>query len=351
MQVLTEAQTRALVSAAEANAVVEEAYADYGREGDVTADPPMALMVVPHEVPSICSTKGSFLTRRGLFGVRIGMQNGNHYSTVHDSHSAKILGLVDETWLARRRVGATAAVAAKHLANPDAKVIGLIGAGQLMEEVYLCMPEIFPRAEYRIASRTFEGAQAFAQRLGIAGRPALRAVPSAAAAVDGADVVVTITIAQEPMIFAGMLKPGATVLSMGGAPEVDFSVLPEFDRVVVDEFDYAAFRGDFADWIKKGHITVEALRARVDANIGEVVAGLKNIRGTAGQRVLAVIQGMAVCDLAMAAFCIDKAARTGAGTFVPGIAGKPAPLAPQANSPASRIAAELKASRARSKQQ
>jgi ornithine cyclodeaminase/alanine dehydrogenase-like protein (mu-crystallin family) len=347
MRVLSEAQTRALISAAEAIAVIESAYADYGREGNVTADPPMALMVVPHAVPSICATKGSFLAGRGLFGVRIGMQKGRHYSTVHDSRSGRMLGLVEETWLARRRVGATAAVAARFLANPAPRIIGLIGAGQLMAEAYLCLAGLFPQAEFRVTSRSAEGAQAFAQKHATAGRPPLRAVPTAAAALDGADLVVSITTARAPMILAGMLKRGATVLSMGGAPEVDFGVLPEFDRVVVDEFDYAVFRGDFADWIAKGHTTVEALRARVDANIGEVVACLKQIRTAADQRILAVIQGMAVCDLAMAAFCLDKAAATGAGTVVPDLAGNDdaAPALPQET--AARIAAELKAARAR----
>ena len=347
MRVLSEAQTRALVSAAEANGVIEAAYADYGREGNVTADPPMALMVVPHAMPSICATKGSFLTRRGLFGVRIGKQKGRHYSSVHDSRSGQILGLVDETWLSRRRVGATAAVAAKYLAKPGTQTIGLIGAGQLMAEAYHCLCKIYPQAAFRVAARSHGSAQAFVQRLGGTGRPALHAVADAAQALDGADLAVSITTAREPMILAGMLKPGATVLSMGGAPEVDFGVLPEFDRVVVDEFDYAVFRGDFADWIGKGHISIEALRARVDATIGEVVAGLKCVRSAADQRILAVIQGMAVCDLAMAAFCLDKAAAVGAGTVVPALdAGiEREPLPPLED--AARIAAELKAARAR----
>jgi len=42
MRVITEPETRKLMSVAEAHTVIEEAYADYGLEGDVTADPALA---------------------------------------------------------------------------------------------------------------------------------------------------------------------------------------------------------------------------------------------------------------------------------------------------------------------
>jgi ornithine cyclodeaminase/alanine dehydrogenase-like protein (mu-crystallin family) len=273
------------------------------------------------------------------------MQMGNYYSTVHDTTSGKILGLVDETWLSRRRVGTTASVAAKHLAHQNVHKIGLIGAGQLMEEVYLCMQHVFPKASYRIASRTYEGAARFAGRLGGSERSELKAVDNAAKAIEDADIVVTITVAKEPMVLPGMLKPGATMLSMGGAPEVDFRVLPEFTRVFVDELSYALFRGDLATWVNGGHISVDDMKNRVTANIGEVVCGAVKGRETDSERILAVIQGMAVCDLAMAAFCIEKAARSGMGTVVESIAQSAGRTPPKGNPPALHIAQELAKSR------
>jgi alanine dehydrogenase len=350
MRVISEPETRKLVSVADAHAVVEAAYAEYGREGNVTADPALALMIVPLDVPSICSAKGSFLAKRGIWGVRMGMQMGNYYSTVHDTTSGKILGLVDETWLSRRRVGTTAAVAAKHLGRRDSKVIAMIGAGQLMEEVYLCMPHVFPNATFRIASRTYEGAKKFSDRLGTKGRPSLIAVENAEEAVKGADIVVTITVAKEPMVLPGMLKPGATMLSMGGSPEVAFGVLPEFDRIFVDELSYALFRGDLAAWVNDGHITADELTKKINGNIGEVVCGAIKGRVADHQRILAVIQGMAVCDLAMAAFSIEKAAASGMGTVVESIAGSAGRTPPKGNPPAAHIAQELAKSRAQASQ-
>src|SRR5690606_10915288 len=107
--------------------------------------------------------------------------------------------------------------------------------GHLMEETYASMSFVFPDARFRVSARTRESAERFARRLGGPDRPPLHAAGSTAEAVDGADIIVSITVADRPMILPGMLKRGATMLSMGGAPEVEFGVLAEIDRLFVDE--------------------------------------------------------------------------------------------------------------------
>ena len=145
-------------------------------------------------------------------------------------------------------------------------------------------------------------------------------------AVAGADIVVTLTLAQAPVIAPGMLAEGAVLCSMGGVHEVEFAVLAQIDRVIVDELDYALLRGDFAAWIGRGEITREALEARIDADMGAVVGGLAPGRTGGCERILAVIQGMAVCDLAQAALAIERAREAGVGTHVPLQAQRGAPI-------------------------
>ena len=94
---------------------------------------------------------------------------------------------------------------------------------------------------------------------------------------------------------------------MGGVHEVEFGVLREIDRVVVDDPGYALLRGDFASWIDRGEIARDALERRIDADIGEIVYGRKPGRTSEGQRFLAVIQGMAICDLIVAQFLLARA--------------------------------------------
>jgi alanine dehydrogenase len=320
MRILSEADTRELLTVAASNDAIESSFAEYGRAGEVLANPSAAVMFVPHDPPSIFIDKMGMLPESNIAGIRFGMQFGCYYCILSDTRTGKAFGMVDVTWLYRRRVGSTGAVTAKYLARKDSKRIALIGAGQLNEEIYLTMADVFPDAEFRIASRTLEGAQAFADKLSSNQRPPLTAVDGTEACVKDADIVCTITLAQEPMIKPGMLKKGALMLSMGGVPEVAFECLDEFGYIVVDDLDYALLRGDLATWVNDGRLTQDELLARIDGNIGEVVAGKKRARENDEEIILGVIQGMVHCDLAAAKFCLDEAEKRGMGTVAEGIA-------------------------------
>ncbi len=320
MRILSEADTRELLSVTASNDAIEDSFAQYGRAGEVLANPSAAVMFVPHDPPSIFIDKMGMLPESNIAGIRYGMQFGCYYCILSDTRTGKGFGMVDVTWLYRRRVGSTGTVTAKYLARKDSKRVGLIGAGQLNEEIYLTMAAQFPDAEYRVSSRTFEGAQAFADKLASNDLPPLRAVETVEECIDDADIVCTITLAQEPMIKPGMLKKGALMLSMGGVPEVAFECLDEFGYVIVDDLDYALLRGDFATWVNQGKISEEDLLKRIDGNIGEVVAGKKRARENDDEIILGVIQGMVHCDLAASKYCLDEAEKRGMGVVSEGIA-------------------------------
>ncbi|MEX2644189.1 MAG: hypothetical protein WD270_12090 [Acetobacterales bacterium] len=323
MRVITTAEARLLATVPAAYAVIEDAWRDYGRARRVLSEPSTAVMIVPHDPPSVFSAKGAFSAGRGHCGIRFGMQFGNYYDIVCDSRDGHVLGLLEETWLLQRRVGVTAGVAAKWLAPPEVRTIALVGAGQLIGETYLAMPHAFPDATFRVASRTYDGAKAFADRVGPHGPAVIEAVSGVEEAVADADVVVAITLAERPFILPGMLKRGALMLSMGGVEEVAFDCLPEFDRLIVDDLDFALLRGDLAAWVNAGRISRKDVEARIDADIGEVATGARPGRTGADDRILAVIQGMMVCDVALARHCLDNAAERGIGTVVQSLVRQP----------------------------
>lgn len=316
MIVLTETDVRALLRVEDSFTCIEEAWRRYGAERAVTSTPAMSVMVVPGEAPTPWGIKGAVLPSLGLAGIFFGAQFGSYTFAVCDSRTGVILGLVEQSWLTKRRTAVTAAIAAKHLATPGASVAAVIGAGRIGAEAVRMLDHAFDLAAIRIASRTLDGAEAVAAALqGEVAAPL--SATTVADAVTGADIVVTLTLAQAPVIAPGMLRDGAVMCSMGGVHEVEFAVLAEVDRVIVDELDYALLRGDFAAWIGRGEITREALEARIDADMGEVVGGLAAGRTGGRERILAVIQGMAVCDLAQAALAIERAREAGVGTHVP----------------------------------
>lgn len=307
------AQARELLTIPDSLQVIEDAFRLCGLERAVLSNPSLAFMVVPNDAPTMFWAKGARLKALGVAGVFFGAQFGDYYFMVNDCRTGTLRGIIEQAWLVKRRTAATAVVTASKLARPGSTVAALIGAGQIGEEVVRCLPHAFDLTDFRVASRTFEGASAFVDRLKPQVDAPLRAVASAEEAIRGADIVVTITLAATPFVQAGWLKEGALLVSMGGVHEIHFPVLGEMDRVIVDDPGHALLRGDFASWVDRGEVTLDAMKQRIDADIGEIVFGTKPGRTSESQRILAVIQRMAVCDLAIATFLLDKAAAAGVG--------------------------------------
>ena len=314
MRILRGAEVERLATLEDGFAACEAAYRYYGRRRDVLSHPSSAFLDLPREKPAKCRLKGAQLAELGVAGVRLATP-GHYYCWVVDFETGVPIGLVDEEWLHRRRTATTGALAAKWLAAPGAKVAALVGTGKIGAEFALTLPHALDLEELRVASRDPSNAARFAARHGRGAVP-IRAAGSIEEAVRGAQSVVTITTAKVPFLEPGWLAPGAVLLSMGGCPEVRFEVLAEADRLIVDDLDYALAQGDLHAWIADGHIAEEDLVARVDADIGEVALGAKPGRTKPEERVIAIVQGMAVCDLAMAKMVLDRAAAEGVGQTV-----------------------------------
>jgi ornithine cyclodeaminase/alanine dehydrogenase-like protein (mu-crystallin family) len=101
---------------------------------------------------------------------------------------------------------------------------------------------------------------------------------------------------------------------MGSYNDVDYGVLLESQRLVVDDPDFAAEMGDGAAWISQSRLTREQFEARIDALACDVCAGKTRGRRAPSDRIVALIQGMAIGDVAFAAYALKEAERTGRGT-------------------------------------
>lgn len=318
MRILSETEVRALAEddLEGGFAACEAAFRYFGEVRDVLSHPSSAFMALPRDKPAMCRLKGAHLASMGVAGARLAAP-GYYYCWLIDFDGGQPIALVAEDWLHRRRTAITGALAARWLAGPETRTAALIGAGKIGREFVRTLTHALALDELRIASGFGDSAKALVKDFGAAlGQTRLTAASSIEQAVHGADVVVTITKAKEAFVMPGWLKEGALLLSMGGVPEVAFGVLDEIDRLIVDDIDYALAQGDLHAWVKSGAITEEALLARIDADIGEVAIAAKPGRRDKSERILAVIQGMAVCDLAMAKMVLDRAGAEDIGQSV-----------------------------------
>jgi len=172
------------------------------------------------------------------------------------------------------KTGATAAMAARHLARPDAKTVGMIGTGSYARTQLLGLAAVRPIRELRCYSRAREGRGAFADwaRKAVPGLTVI-AADTARAAVEGADIVVTVTTSKTPVLEGAWLAPGTHCNLVGmhypETREADSETIRR-GRVFVDDLDQA--------WGEKGEIMMplaagEIARDHIAGDIGSVIAG------------------------------------------------------------------------------
>ncbi|XP_072125285.1 ketimine reductase mu-crystallin isoform X3 [Mobula birostris] len=145
----------------------------------------------------------------------------------------------------------------------------------------------------KVWSRTRERAERFAQR---AAGP-VQVCGSAQEAVSGADVVITVTMATEPVLFGEWVKPGAHINAVGGCR-------PEWreldDALMRDAVLYVDSRE--AGICESGDIILSG--AEIFAELGEVIVGKKP--ALCDKTTVFKSLGMAIEDMVTAKLVYDR---------------------------------------------
>ena len=226
-----------------------------------------------------------------------------------DAQTGHTLSLMDGNYISDWRTGASAAVAAKYLARPGAGRIALVGAGAQGRTAAVCLHQVFPAARMVVADISQARRAAFRAELqetyGIGVEDAL----TVESAVRGADVVVLLTTAQEPIVKADWVAPGCLTLAMGSYQQAEDALILGSDRIVVDCWGQAEHRGELKPLVEAGKLTRQA----VCAELGEIVAGVRPGREDPEQRVLAVLVGLGAHDVYVAGQVYQRALHAGIG--------------------------------------
>jgi alanine dehydrogenase len=210
--------------------------------------------------------------------------------------------VIEADMLGRLRTGAASAVAAKYLARPDARTLGVIGCGTQARTQVACIREVLPGLERVVAyCRTEERLAEFCREVGAEPGESHRD-PAAQ------DVVVTITTSRDPVLRGEWLQPGALVCAAGAnipqARELDNAVLERAAFVCCDSLDDAKLEsGDLIEPVQQG--VLDWLEVH---ELQEVVAGELPGRQADEDIIVFKSNGLAAWDLAVAARVIELAA-------------------------------------------
>lgn len=214
-----------------------------------------------------------------------------HLGTIHlfRADTGEPLAGMDARLITEMRTAAVSAVATRLLSPPNARVLAILGSGVQARAHLRALAMVRTFEEVRVWSRTAEHAGAFAAETGAR-------VTEAEEAVRGADVVVTVTHAGEPILRGEWLKPGALVNAVGAVGpkrrELDEEAMRGF--VVVDS--RAAAMEESGDVLVNG--------AAIGAELGELLAS-----GTPPDRAPHTVfksLGLAVEDIAAARLVYER---------------------------------------------
>lgn len=219
--------------------------------------------------------------------------------------------LLDNGYLTDVRTAAAGAVAARALAREDARRAAILGAGTQarLQLQALCLVRPIERAVIwgRDADKTAQAAEDCGEALGIAVEPA----SDPESAVAQADVIVTTTPANEPILRADWLRPGCHVTAMGsdqpGKSELDPACLTRADLYVPDRLSQARKMGELRAAIDAGVVAED----RDFAELGAVLTGMAPGRTAADQITIADLTGTGVQDTAIATHALAAIARKG----------------------------------------
>jgi alanine dehydrogenase len=224
--------------------------------------------------------------------------------------------VIDATWLTGLRTGAAGGVAAKWMARPDARIVGLIGAGVQARFQLEALSGVLELEEVRVCDLRREVARRLAQEMGERLKGVrFRVVDRDEEAVRGVDLLVTTTPSRRPVVMREWVSPGLHINAIGadapGKQELDPAILRDA-RVVVDDMEQACHSGEVNVPLREGRLK----REDIYGELGELVVGQK--AGRAGPDEITVFDstGLAVQDLVVAELVFNRALKEGRGVEV-----------------------------------
>lgn len=227
---------------------------------------------------------------------------------LNDPETGEPLALMDCTWITAMRTGAATAVAAKHLARPESRTVGILACGvqgRSNLEALACVFDIERVKAYDSDAAVLRRYAAdMGESLGVAVEP----VAKPEDAVKGLDIVVTsgpILKHPAPAVEKDWLAEGSF------ASPVDFDsywqggALQQADKLATDDLaqmEYYRSVGYFQETPK------------AYADLGMIVAGKAPGRESPSERTLSINLGLALDDVATAPLIYERAKARGIGT-------------------------------------
>ena len=221
------------------------------------------------------------------------------------------LAVMERSRLTEMITAGTSAVGAKHLANPDAGAVGVIGCGNQGRTHLQALAELFDIQSVKAFDARAESLAKYvddmSEKLGMD----VQAAASGEDVARDADILVVCISPVKPTVRGEWIKPGALVIAMsGGGGELHPCVYPVMDRIVVDDAGHS-YKRHFESMKSKGLIEQDHY-----PELGKIVAGKETGRTHPDERILFMHSGQAVNHTAGGYLTYTKATEKGLGARI-----------------------------------
>lgn len=322
--ILTEVELRKIIGLdLDAVTCVEQAFAALATKA--VAMPPILRLDIPEHRGEV-DVKTAYIPGIESFAIKIspgffdnpkiGLPSTNGMMVLLSSRTGLVQALLlDNGYLTDTRTAAAGAVAAKCLSRENASMAAVFGAGMQarlqLEALTLARPIREARIWARDAAKAESAAAELTARLGFP----VTAISDPRRAISGADIVVTTTPSEAPIVQAGWLEPGQHLTAMGSDAEhkneIDPAVIADAGLYVADSLKQTRRLGELHHAIGAGLVAPDA----VFAELGQIVAGRVQGRTSDGQITFADLTGTGIQDTAIANLAFARANATKAGTI------------------------------------
>ena len=257
--------------------------------------------------------RGSEVMGASIYAVQFTPGSVDMWLTVFSGVTGQMLGVINSKRLSVWKTAATAAVAARALARPDARRVALIGTGSYALAQLTFMAAVMKVDAVSCFSRNADALKTFCGQAASALGVPVTAAASARDAVQDADVVTTITTSPAPVLLGEWLPDGVHCNVMGQhaptAREVDTAAVLK-SRVIVDAMAQAMNeKGELLIPMAERAIT----EAHVAGELGAVLAGQCAGRESSAQTTMFCSGGTAFEYMGLCGMLLEKAAAAGVG--------------------------------------
>jgi ornithine cyclodeaminase/alanine dehydrogenase-like protein (mu-crystallin family) len=250
---------------------------------------------------------------------------GKLYATKHGKFTfvivlfdadGRLVCTLDGDVVTRLRTPAASALAIRSLAAPGSSTAAVIGSGrQAWPHVQMLAAELPHLERVAVCARRPAAVAELVERARADGIPAVEAA-TPSHAVAGADVVVTVTAATEPLVLASAIHDRTLLCAVGATKydrrEIDAETVARCATVVCDDVAGSTVEcGDLIDAAAQGMFDWDTA-----IELYDVVAGNVDVAPAGAGPVLFETQGVAIQDVAVAALAYERYRASGARSAV-----------------------------------